>query len=60
LTIYSYLAIYSHNVTEIGAVPNDSLAEFELVMLAALRLGPEEAYMVSIAADIAQNAGRAV
>lgn len=48
-------------MTEIGAVPNESLAEFELlVMLAALRLGPEEAYTVSIAAEIAQNAGRAV
>jgi PadR family transcriptional regulator, regulatory protein PadR len=39
----------------------DSLAEFELlVMLAALRLGPEEAYAVSIADGIAQKTGRSV
>jgi DNA-binding PadR family transcriptional regulator len=39
----------------------DSLAEFELlVMLAALRLGAEEAYTVSIARDIEQRAGRVV
>jgi DNA-binding PadR family transcriptional regulator len=39
----------------------DSLAEFELlVMLAALRLGPEEAYTVSIAADIGTRTGRSV
>ena len=37
------------------------LAEFELlVMLAALRLGPEAAYTVSIAEDIRRRAGRAV
>ena len=42
-------------------MPTDSLAEFELlVMLAAIRLGPEEAYTVSIAADIAKRAGRTV
>lgn len=40
---------------------NVSLAEFELlVMLAALRLGPEEAYTVSIAEDIHARAGRVV
>ena len=38
-----------------------SLAEFELlVMLAALRLGPEEAYTVSIADDIRDRTGRPV
>ena len=37
------------------------LAEFELlVLLAALRLGPEEAYTVSIADYIQQRTGRAV
>jgi DNA-binding PadR family transcriptional regulator len=37
------------------------LAEFELiVLLAALRLGPDEAYSVSIADDIEQRTGRAV
>ena len=37
------------------------LAEFELlVMLAALRLGPEAAYTVSIAEDIRDRTGRAV
>ena len=37
------------------------LAEFELlVMLAALRLGPEAAYTVSIAEDIRHRTGRAV
>jgi DNA-binding PadR family transcriptional regulator len=37
------------------------LAEFELlVLLAALRLGPEEAYAVSIANYIEQHTGRAV
>ena len=42
-------------------MPNDSLAEFELlVMLAAIRLGPEQAYTVSIAGDIEQRAGRTV
>ena len=39
----------------------ESLAEFELlVMLAALRLGPDQAYTVSIADDIANRTGRAV
>jgi PadR family transcriptional regulator, regulatory protein PadR len=38
-----------------------SLAEFELlVLLAALRLGPEESYTVSIADDIQQRTGRSV
>jgi PadR family transcriptional regulator, regulatory protein PadR len=38
-----------------------SLAEFELlVLLAALRLGPEEAYTVSIAEHIQQRTGRSV
>ena len=40
---------------------NESLAEFELlVMLAALRLGPDGAYTVSIASDIQQKTGRFV
>ena len=40
---------------------SESLAEFELlVMLAALRLGSEEAYTVSIAEDIKQRTGRSV
>lgn len=40
-------------------MPNDSLAEFELlVMLAALRLGPEAAYTVSIVKDIEERTGR--
>lgn len=39
----------------------DSLAEFEfLVILAAYRLGPDEAYTVSIAAEIAERSGRSV
>jgi DNA-binding PadR family transcriptional regulator len=38
-----------------------SLAEFELlVLLAALRLGPEEAYTVSIADHIQERTGRSV
>ena len=42
-------------------MPADSLAEFELlVMLAALRLGPEEAYTVSIVDDIEGRTGRMV
>jgi DNA-binding PadR family transcriptional regulator len=42
-------------------MPIDSLAEFELlVMLAALRLGPEEAYTVSIVNDIEERTGRMV
>lgn len=40
---------------------SQSLAEFELlVMLAALRLGTDEAYTVSIARDIAHRTGRSV
>lgn len=42
-------------------MPTESLAEFELlVMLAALRLGPNEAYSVSIADDIEDRSGRLV
>lgn len=42
-------------------MPMDHLAEFELlVMLAALRLGPDEAYTVSIADDIRSRTGRSV
>jgi PadR family transcriptional regulator PadR len=42
-------------------MPPESLAEFELlVMLATLRLGPDEAYAVSIADDIASRTGRSV
>ena len=42
-------------------MPSESLAEFELlVMLAALRLGPEEAYTVSIVDDIERRTGRSV
>jgi DNA-binding PadR family transcriptional regulator len=42
-------------------MPSESLAEFELlVMLAALRLGPEEAYAVSITDDIERRTGRSV
>jgi PadR family transcriptional regulator PadR len=38
-----------------------ALAEFELlVLLAALRLGPDEAYTVSIAEHIQQRTGRSV
>ena len=41
--------------------PPQSLAEFELlVLLAALRLGPDEAYTVSIADQIEQRTGRSV
>lgn len=40
---------------------SESLAEFELlVMLAAIRLGPDEAYTVSIADDIGRRTGRSV
>ncbi len=39
----------------------ESLAEFELlVVLAAIRLGPDNAYTVSIADDIRQRTGRLV
>lgn len=42
-------------------MPSDALAEFELlVMLAALRLGPEAAYTVTIADDIRDRTGRSV
>lgn len=42
-------------------MPHESLAEFELlVMLAALRLGPDAAYTVSIAEDIRARTGRSV
>ncbi len=42
-------------------MPPESLAEFELmVMLAALRLGADEAYTVSIASDIETRTGRSV
>jgi PadR family transcriptional regulator, regulatory protein PadR len=42
-------------------MPINSLAEFELlVMLAAYRLGPDEAYTVSIADDIENRTGRSV
>lgn len=42
-------------------MPRDSLAEFELlVILAALRLGSDEAYTVSIAEVIEQKTGRSV
>ena len=44
-----------------GKLPTQSLAEFELlVLLAALRLGPDEAYTVSIADYIRQRTGRPV
>jgi DNA-binding MarR family transcriptional regulator len=42
-------------------VGNESLAELELlVMLAAIRLGPNNAYTVTIAEDIRERAGRSV
>jgi DNA-binding PadR family transcriptional regulator len=42
-------------------MPSDALAEFELlVMLAALRLGADEAYTVSIAREIGGRTGRSV
>lgn len=42
-------------------MPSESLAEFELlVMLAAIRLGPTDAYTVAIAEDIRQRTGRFV
>lgn len=42
-------------------MPADTLGEFELlVMLAALRLGPDEAYTVTIAEDIRVRTGRSV
>lgn len=40
---------------------SESLAEFELlVMLAAMRLGPDHAYTVTIAEDIRERTGRPV
>lgn len=54
-------SIYSHNVTQQRLAPPESLGEFELlVMLAAVRLGAEEAYTVSIADDIERRTGRRV
>jgi DNA-binding PadR family transcriptional regulator len=42
-------------------MPRESLAEFELlVVLAAMRLGPGEAYTVSIADVIEEKTGRSV
>jgi DNA-binding PadR family transcriptional regulator len=42
-------------------VATESLAEFELlVMLAAIRLGPNNAYTVTIAEDIRERTGRPV
>ncbi|MGI9627890.1 MAG: PadR family transcriptional regulator [Longimicrobiales bacterium] len=42
-------------------MPRDTLAEFELlVVLAALRRGPDEAYTVSIADEIEEQTGRTV
>lgn len=39
----------------------DALADFELlVVLAAVRLGPDEAYTVSIADDIRERTGRPI
>ena len=48
---------YGHNVTK----TTTTLAEFELlVMVAAIRLGDEDAHAVSIAADITERTGRPV
>jgi DNA-binding PadR family transcriptional regulator len=53
--------VYSHNVSLMTPKGVPSLAEFELlVLLAALRLGPEDAYTVSIAEEIEQRTGRGV
>lgn len=42
-------------------MPPESLGEFELlVMLAALRLGRDEAYTVAIAKDIGDRTGRSI
>jgi PadR family transcriptional regulator, regulatory protein PadR len=59
------IPLFSHNLTILqrrgDCMPSESLAEFELlVMLAAVRLGPEAAYTVSIAEDIRQRTGRFV
>jgi DNA-binding PadR family transcriptional regulator len=51
--------LYSHDVTK--SAPPVTLAAFELlVMVAALRLGGDEAHAVSIAADIAARTSRIV
>jgi DNA-binding PadR family transcriptional regulator len=48
-------------VTKSHRAAAEPLAEFELlVLLAALHLGPDEAYTVSIADDIAARTGRSV
>lgn len=54
--------VHSYIVTKPGEIMgSDTLAEFELlVMLAALRLGPERAYTVTIAEDIRLRTGRTV
>ena len=53
--------MYSHIVTKTRPAPAEPIAEFELlVLLAALHLGPDEAYTVSIADDIAERTGRSV
>lgn len=50
---------YGHNVTK--TAPTPTLAEFELlVMVAAVRLGGDEAHAVSIATDITERTGRPV
>ena len=50
---------YVHNVTKTQQTA--TLAEFELlVMVAAMRLGGDEAHAVSIAADITDRIGRGV
>jgi PadR family transcriptional regulator PadR len=50
---------YDHNVTKTTSAT--TLAEFELlVMVAAMRLGDDEAHAVSIAADISERTGRPV
>ena len=52
-------AYYGHSVTK--TPPTARLAEFELlVMVAAMRLGADEAHAVSIAADITERTGRGV
>lgn len=51
--------VNAHNVTKTR--PTVTLAEFELlVMVAAMRLGAEDAHAVSIAADITDRTGRGV
>jgi DNA-binding PadR family transcriptional regulator len=42
-------------------MPTEAVAEFELlVLLASLRLGPDQAYTVAIANDIERRTGRSV